>query len=350
MKLRPYQETAADFLFARDRAMVLAPVGAGKTAITLTAMGDMIRLGHARRFLVLAPKRVCEHVWPAEAKKWAPYLTLSVAVGSPAARAKALAAKTDIVVINYDNIQWLATQPSCADAVVFDELTKLKNPSGKRFKALTKVLDQVRIRWGLTGSFTSNGLEDVFGQCKIVDQTLLGRSKGAFLQQYFYCTNREYQSWEPTPGALENVMTRIKPSTFLLEPGEYKDTLPPLHLVPVMCDMDMTEYKKMKRDLVLEVGDKAAVAVNAAVVTGKLQQLASGFVYATHRAANPNKPGVFIETKDPVWISPQVRRAGGSSGRESARQYADLLLVPRGGGGAKAPLPACSNARREGRH
>ena len=38
MKLREYQETAADFLYQHDRAMVLASVGAGKTAISLTAM------------------------------------------------------------------------------------------------------------------------------------------------------------------------------------------------------------------------------------------------------------------------------------------------------------------------
>ena len=38
MKLRPYQDEAADFIYEHDRAMVLAPVGAGKTAITLTAM------------------------------------------------------------------------------------------------------------------------------------------------------------------------------------------------------------------------------------------------------------------------------------------------------------------------
>jgi len=37
-----------------------------------------------------------------------------------------------------------------------------------------KVIDPMVVRWGLTGSFTSNGLEDVFGQCKIVDQSLLG--------------------------------------------------------------------------------------------------------------------------------------------------------------------------------
>ena len=42
MKLRDYQEQAADFLFEHDRAMVLAPVGAGKTALTLTAMREMV--------------------------------------------------------------------------------------------------------------------------------------------------------------------------------------------------------------------------------------------------------------------------------------------------------------------
>jgi superfamily II DNA or RNA helicase len=39
--LRPYQIEAADFLYERDRAMILAPVGAGKTAITLAAMQDL---------------------------------------------------------------------------------------------------------------------------------------------------------------------------------------------------------------------------------------------------------------------------------------------------------------------
>jgi hypothetical protein len=42
MVLRPYQELASDFLYEADRAMILAPVGAGKTAITLTAMRDML--------------------------------------------------------------------------------------------------------------------------------------------------------------------------------------------------------------------------------------------------------------------------------------------------------------------
>jgi len=193
MQLRPYQETAVDFLYEHDRAMILAPVGAGKTAITLTAMRDMLADGVVERFLVLAPKRVCTDVWPVEQPKWAPNLTLAVAVGTPAQRAAALGGGAQIIVTNYDNIQWLATQNLAhIDGIVYDELTKLKNPSGARFKALNKVIDKINIRWGLTGSFTSNGLEDVFGQCKIVDQSLLGRSKGAFQQRITQpCSNGE---------------------------------------------------------------------------------------------------------------------------------------------------------------
>jgi SNF2 family DNA or RNA helicase len=284
MELRPYQGAAADFLYEHDRAMILAPVGAGKTAITLTAMWEMLRDDHVKRFLVLAPKRVCTDVWPVEQPKWAPMASLAVAVGTPKERMTALKSNARIVVTNYDNIQWLAEQKLNFDAIVFDELTKLKNPSGTRFKALFKVMDPITVRWGLTGSFTSNGLEDVFGQCKIVDQSLLGRAKGAFMQQYFVLINKDFGEWEPRKGSLELVMQRIKPATFVLEPGEYKDKLPPLHTVEVACKMDMTGYNKMKKEFVLD----DVVAVNAAVVTQKLQQMSSGFLYSDN---------------GPIWLS-----------------------------------------------
>ena len=285
MKLRDYQETAADFLYEHDRAMILAPVGAGKTAITLTGMWEMLRDGHVKRFLVLAPKRVCTDVWPVEQPKWAPFMSLAVSVGTPKQRLAALKSNAQVVVSNYDNIQWLAEQKLNFDGIVFDELTKLKNPSGTRFKALLKVMDPMRVRWGLTGSFTSNGLEDVFGQCKIIDQTLLGRAKGAFMQQYFILINKDFGDWEPRAGSLEKVMAKIKPATFVLEPGEYKDKLPPCHTVEVACKMDLKDYNKLKKEFVLESID--VVAVNAAVVTQKLQQMAGGFVY----------------TPAPVWLS-----------------------------------------------
>jgi SNF2 family DNA or RNA helicase len=298
LALRPYQETAADFLFEHDRAMILAPVGAGKTAITLTAMWEMIRDGHVKRWLVLAPKRVCTDVWPVERPKWAPLLSMNLCVGAPKQRLDALKSPAQVVVTNYDNLQWLAEQKLNFDGVVFDELTRLKNPSGTRFKAFLKVVDPMTVRWGLTGSFTSNGLEDVFGQCKIVDQSLLGRSKGAFMQTYFVLINKEFGEWAPRVGSLVKVMDVIRPATFVLEAGEYKDKLPPLHTVELACTMDMAPYNTMKKDFVLE----GITAVNAAVVTGKLQQLASGFVYDT-KTTPSDSPGRFKVEQKPVWYS-----------------------------------------------
>jgi SNF2 family DNA or RNA helicase len=122
----------------------------------------------------------------------------------------------------------------------------------------------------------------VFGQCKVVDQTLLGRSKGAFLQQYFYCVNRDYGQWEPLPQALPKVMEAIKPATYVLEPGEYKDKLPPLHVVQIRCELeDRTPYENMKKEYVHE----EITAPTAAAVTNKLQQLTSGFAYDSQGAA-----------------------------------------------------------------
>jgi len=315
MVLRPYQEIAADFLYGQDRAMILAPVGAGKTAITLTALSALMKI--KRNALVLAPKRVAESVWATEAAKWAPELTVAVAVGTPKQRQKAFESGAQVVVTNYENIPFHVD----FDCIIFDELTRLKNPYGARFKALAKLIHHIEIRWGLTGSFTSNGLGDVYGQCKIIDQTLLGRSKGAFLQQYFIAINPEFGQWTPRVGSLEQVMERIKPATYVLEPGEYSDKLPPLHIVHVNCEMPMDHYNKLKKEFVLD----NIVAVNAGVVTGKLQQMASGFIYDTHQTPDLVVKGKFITHQTPIWFSKHKFEALDDLLAEN--QHANTILV-----------------------
>lgn len=292
--LRPYQNQAVDFIYERDRSMVLAPVGAGKTAITLTAMREFMVNGVVKRWLVVAPKRVCADVWPVEAPKWAPDLTVAVAVGNAAKRRAAFASDAAVVVVNYDVLDAVGEDFARFDGIVFDELTRLKNPSGKRFKALHKHLGRFNVRIGLTGSFTSNGLEDVFGQCFVIDQTLLGRTKGAFMQQYFNLINREFNQWEPRPNALPQVMARIKPATFVLEPGDYKDTLPPCHVVEMRSDLDdRAPYETMKKEMLIELEGQEITALSAAALTTKLQQLAGGWAYTTlpwsDAAARPHK-------------------------------------------------------------
>ena len=302
LKLREYQEVAADFLYENDRAMVLAAVGAGKTAIALTAMGAMLRDGYVKHWLVLAPKRVCIDVWPQEKAKWLGEVNMALAIGNPTKREHALKYVGRITGINYDNIQSIKSLKSF-DGIVFDELTRLKDPSGKRYKHLLKLIEHINIRWGLTGSFTSNGLEDVFGQCKIVDTALLGKSKSIFMQEHFLCLNREYQQYVPRKEALSRVMEKIKPSTFLLESELYKDKLPPLHVVEIHCDLqDRQPYEKMKAVFKASLKGTDISALSAGAVTQKLQQMSSGFAYKG--ATTPsNTPGKFNTENTAHWFS-----------------------------------------------
>ena len=123
------------------------------------------------------------------------------------------------------------------------------------------------------------------------------------MQQYFVLVNKDFGEWEPRVGSLAQVMARIKPATFLLDAGEYADKLPPCHVVEMKCDLvDRAPYEKMKKDFVLEFKDVQITAVNAGVVTGKLQQMAGGWVYETVTSAS-NRPGRMNVTKTPIWFS-----------------------------------------------
>ena len=300
LKLREYQENAVDFIYERDRAMVLASVGAGKTAIALTAMSAMIEAGIVKRWLVLAPKRVCTDVWPQECGKWAIDLSLEVAVGTPKERAWAFHSNAEVVVANYDSIQSI-TDLSSFDGIVFDELTRLKNPSGARFKHLLKLIEHVNIRVGLTGSFTSNGLEDVYGQVKIVDVNLLGKTKSGFLKKFFIPISPQFGEWMPRKGALEDIMATIKPATFLLDNAEYKDKLPLLHTVEIKCVMqDRKPYETMKKEMVLNLNGEEITALTAAALSGKMCQMSSGFLY--NSVSVPGGTRMVTDAR-PVWFS-----------------------------------------------
>src|SRR5215475_13886103 len=109
--LRSYQQRAATYLYERDAAFLIAPLGAGKGAAALTAIAELIRDGHRRHALVVAPKLVATTVWPAEITVWPHLAHLRVAVlnGNPEQRRALLAAAAarEATVIGVDLVPWL---------------------------------------------------------------------------------------------------------------------------------------------------------------------------------------------------------------------------------------------------
>ena len=73
MKFIPheYQKYAIDFIENHEIAAVLLSMGLGKTAITLTALNDLLfDRFEISRVLLIAPLRVATLTWPQEIGKW----------------------------------------------------------------------------------------------------------------------------------------------------------------------------------------------------------------------------------------------------------------------------------------
>lgn len=280
-KLHSYQNFAANFITQHPEAAILLDCGCGKTVITLTAIKDL-RPG---KVLVICPIRVAQ-VWADEIAKWEHLqgLRFSIAVGTVSERKYALEQDADIYIINRDVVPWLVETYANKwkwDMLVLDELSSFKNHQAKRFKALLQIRPKVKRIVGLTGTPSSNGLMDLWAEYRLID---LGERLGRFIGQYrrFYFRPDKTNgiivySYKPLPGAEEKIYKRISDITISMRCTDLLK-MPELISIPYEVNLSPKEqaaYNELKEELVL--GE--ITAANAAVLSGKLCQMANGSVY-----------------------------------------------------------------------
>ena len=293
MKYNPhsYQEYATDFIDKNPVSCLLLDMGLGKTAITLTALCDLLFDSfEAHRILVIAPLRVASQTWPDELRKWEHLsdLRFSVAVGTETERKAALKVKADIYIINRENVQWLIEDsgiPFNYDTVVIDELSSFKNHQTKRFRSLMKARHKVKRVIGLTGTPSSNGLMDLWAEYRLLDMgQRLGRFIGQYHTAYFIPDKRNGQvifSYKPLPNAEKQIYDKIADITISMKSTDHL-TMPELVTAeyPVtLSGKERERYDDLKQDLVLKLAGGDVTAANAAALSGKLCQMANGAVY-----------------------------------------------------------------------
>ncbi len=280
-KLHSYQNFAANFITQHPEAAILLDCGCGKTVITLTAIKDL----EVNKVLVICPIRVAQ-VWADEIAKWEHLqgLRFSIAVGTVSERKYALEQDADIYIINRDVVPWLVETYANKwkwDMLVLDELSSFKNHQAKRFKALLQIRPKVKRIVGLTGTPSSNGLMDLWAEYRLID---LGERLGRFIGQYrrFYFRPDKTNgiivySYKPLPGAEEKIYKRISDITISMRCTDLLK-MPELISIPYEVNLSPKEqaaYNELKEELVL--GE--ITAANAAVLSGKLCQMANGSVY-----------------------------------------------------------------------
>ena len=290
MKYEPheYQKYATEFILEHPIAAVFLQMGLGKSVITLTAMKELMDHGMIRRALVIAPLRVARDTWPGEIQKWDHLkgLSWSVAVGTEKARHEALREEAQITIINRENVPWLAEEGGFDyDMIVIDELSSFKNWQAKRFKALMAVRPGVRRVVGLTGTPSSNGLMDLYAEFRVLDLgQRLGRTIYQYRGQYFEPEAMSWGhvlSWRPKRGAENAIYKQIQDITVSLKSGEYLQMPEKVENI-VLVRLKPGErrlYDRMAREMMLKVDGEEINAKNAAVLSGKLAQMANGAVY-----------------------------------------------------------------------
>ena len=289
-----YQKRAIEFIKKHPIAAIFLDMGMGKTSIVLKAIEElMYELFEIRKVLIIAPKRVAQHTWPDEIKKWEQFqgLKYSLVVGSAKERIAALKQEADIYIISRDNLCWLVESSGAVfdyDMIIIDELSSFKSYSAKRFKALMKVRKKVNRIVGLTGTPTSsaNGLMDLFAQFKVLDMgERLGQYITLYRQTYFKPDRYNgpiVYSYKLLPGAEEQIYDKIRDITMSMKAVDHLD-MPELISTeyPVyLDDKVMQVYQDMKKDMLLKIPDGEITAANAAALSGKLSQIAAGAIYS----------------------------------------------------------------------
>ena len=293
--LAPYQQEAHDFLLTHQRAALFMGLGLGKTATTIAALHSGLLLGQINAALVVAPLRVCNLTWPAELEKWGfPFRVASLR--RPEGWYALAKGEAQVYLINYEALPKLVEHHLARnlrpafDCVVFDELTRAKNHNSKRINALRRRLGAVPTRWGLTGTPTPNSYMELFAQIRLLDDgKRLGPAFEAFKRTYFEATDYMEYDWKPKAGSKEAIQKRIADMTLTMRTTDYLD-LPEMteHDVEVSMPPEarkLYEYAEKEALLQLEKGD--VVIANAAVLAGKLLQIASGAVYDADSMAAP---------------------------------------------------------------
>lgn len=315
--LHNYQKACVEHIITHPYCGLFIDMGLGKTAITLTAISDlMYDYCEINSVLVIAPKRVAESVWQEEAEKWGhlKHLRFSKIIGSAKQRISAVMdTKADIYIISRDNVAWLCALYGGGklpfDMVVIDELSSFKSYKSERFKALRGARPYLKRLVGLTGTPAPNGLIDLWPQIYLMDRgerlekTISryrekyfrpGQTNGHVIYSYDLMSDSEYLIHKK----IEDICISMKANDYLEMP-ERTDN----YIKLKMPEQIKKQYDDFERNKVLDLFkpeqeyldnvdkwvDKPVEinAVNAAALSNKLLQFANGAMYDENRKVFP---------------------------------------------------------------
>lgn len=198
--------------------------------------------------------------------------------------------EADVYITNVDATKWLAGQDKHFfkrfDTLIVDEISAFKHHTSQRSKALNKIKAHFKFRYGLTGTPNSNTICDIWHPMFVLDNgARLGKSffhfRSSVCQPEQVGPQPNMLKWKDKAGAGEAVAMLMKDITIR---HRFEDclTIPPNHIYDIkyhLSPVQYINYKRMEKDAITPLKTGVINAVNAAAVSTKLLQIASGAVY-----------------------------------------------------------------------
>ena len=276
--------------FSRDLPLFIdmSDPGTGKTRGQIDVFRQRLEAGETDHLLIVAPKSLMISAWANDFSKFAPGILTQPAF----AENREVAFDTDVPVhiINTDGVKWLEKKTKTwfkkrfgtNPMLVIDESTYFKHRTSQRSKAMRNVAKHFHFKNALSGTYLVSAI-DAWHQTFILDRgERLGKVFSAYRRQVQYQVERGgFAKWvdrddiEPVVAhLLKDITIRHLFEEVMDVPENRTHTL----TVPVHPKV-MAAIQTLKDEAVLMLKEGTVTAVNAAVMAGKLFQLASGCVY-----------------------------------------------------------------------
>lgn len=286
------QKQAVNDILNKKNMCITSDCGFGKTVVGLSAISKMKKRYPTTKALVVCTPEGVKGTWSNEHNKWShlKHLRVTPLLGSPTKRLELLNTESDVFVITYHNLRWLASvNPHTFDFVFADEGDCLKGATSKWRKSLIDVAPGAT--WRIISSATPKTREedDYWGLCRYLDGGVtLGETIKEFRRNYMFersFNNRRY--FVMRKSKIPELEEKIK--HLFVNYGLSNQAEIPIKVITYNAELtpeskekyDTLEKEQCINSLILD--DYGRIdqekSLDALSISAKLDQLSSGFLY-----------------------------------------------------------------------
>jgi len=286
-----HQPTTVRNIVRNKRTWVLDDPRTGKTPAATWAVDRLFRSGDIKRVLILCPRRIISSTWLKTLFQIMPHRRCESGAG-PIKNFVNICSdpRIEIIVANHDKMNTAsnAIMKAKFDMVIVDESNMFRHASADRSTNLRLFCRQPKLRVVfMTGTVNTGLPETLFELCRMIDplSITVPYSKWRDLTQYSF-KKGDHEVWKQRDNVEHLIVNALRPRSRALrhECFDVPDVTHHTEEVPFV-QSQKTTYTKMAKDKIVHIEDQKIRAANAAVLVGKLLQVATGAVYDVDRNA-----------------------------------------------------------------